>query len=246
MTLMIRRGVLSLLICSTALFLFINIEGDRLKAKASGNLFSSSLFHSDSYLNWFLNPDTVGLLQSIGTNLIPDNLTDLSRTVAITGDILYSLLQATAENISSLADFIVDQNSAIPMDTALIQANAFWKYSIKYELPLDLAIAVAHTESHFNPKARSSAGAAGVMQVMWRVHSGLLQANGIMAEDDLYDPDLGIAAGSLLLSRYLRAYDNTQSALGRYYGGSPQVYWRRVSRNLDTIRGANIIEPSDI
>ena len=118
--------------------------------------------------------------------------------------------------------------------------------SIKYSAPIDLVIAVAQTESRFDPGARSPAGAAGVMQVMWKVHSGLLQANGILSEEELHNPDLGIAAGSLLLSRYLRTHEDLQTALGRYFGGPASVYWKKVSRNLEKLRKANIVAPSDI
>ncbi len=152
-----------------------------------------------------------------------------------------SLLINAAESVQTLSSFIRGQNRAISRQEALLQASAFLKYSLKYGVPLDLLMAVAYTESHFNSSARSTAGAAGVMQVMWKVHSGLLQANGIMEEDDLYTPDKGIAAGALLISRYLRAYGDTQTALGRYYGGSPTVYWGRVSRNLIKVKNANLM-----
>ncbi|NLB83657.1 MAG: lytic transglycosylase domain-containing protein [Synergistaceae bacterium] len=157
---------------------------------------------------------------------------------SITADIL---LSNAADNVQTLSSFIRGQNRAISRQEGLLQASAFLKYSLKYGVPLDLLVAVAYTESHFNSSARSSAGAAGIMQVMWKIHSGLLQANGIMEEDDLYTPDKGIAAGALLISRYLRAYGDTQTALGRYYGGSPTVYWGRVSRNLAKVKNANLM-----
>ena len=156
-------------------------------------------------------------------------------------DAVRTILSAAAENISSLSDFIQAQNSDVSRGSSLVQANAFLKYSLKYNVPLDLVVAVAHTESHFRPGARSAAGAAGIMQVMWKVHAGLLQANGIMNEEDLNDPEMGIAAGSLLISRYLKAYGDTKTALGRYYGGPASVYWGRVSRNLAKIQNAKLV-----
>jgi len=149
---------------------------------------------------------------------------------------IYRLAAVTHEQAELIQRFIQKQNSKIDDLTALKEAMAFIHYTSKYDVPLDLAIAVANTESHFDPEARSKAGAAGVMQVTWKVHAGLLQANGIHYEDDLYDPEKGIAAGCLLISRYLRAYGNTRKALGRYYGGSASVYWDRVSRNLAKLR----------
>ena len=84
-------------------------------------------------------------------------------------DAVRTILSAAAENISSLSDFIQAQNSDVSRGSSLVQANAFLKYSLKYNVPLDLVVAVAHTESHFRPGARSAAGAAGIMQVMWKV-----------------------------------------------------------------------------
>ncbi|MGI6783931.1 MAG: transglycosylase SLT domain-containing protein [Aminivibrio sp.] len=150
----------------------------------------------------------------------------------------------TAKNIASLSGFIRSQNREVSLESSLIQANAFLKSSLKYGVPLDLIVAVANTESHFRPEAKSGAGAAGVMQVVWKVHSGLLQANGIAREEDLHDPEMGIAAGSLLLSRYIKASGDLKTALGRYYGGSADVYWERVSRNLSKFRNAKLFASS--
>lgn len=149
---------------------------------------------------------------------------------------LHTIMQTSQEQVTQLVGYIKGQNSKIPVETALEEASAFLHYSMKYNVPLDLAVAVANTESHFDPAAESSHGSAGVMQVTWRVHSALLRANGILEKEDLHDPRKGIAAGCLLISRYLRAYGDTRVALGRYYGGSASVYWGRVSKNLAQLR----------
>jgi hypothetical protein len=240
-----RKGISALFVFSAALFLFVGIEGKKLeKIISERTIFrppSREFF--DAY--WSAGPETIAMLQRIDRTL-SSPVSDIAGPIVTAGHVASTLFQATAENIRNLAVFITEQNGNIPIESALIQATAFWKYSIKYRVPLDLLVAMAHTESHFNPRARSGAGAAGVMQVMWRIHSGVLQANGILTEEELFDPDLGIAAGSLILSRYLRAHDDTQTALGRYYGGSASVYWGRVSRNLTKVRNANIIAPSDL
>ena len=145
-------------------------------------------------------------------------------------------IQDSIKTMSMLTHFIQKQNPAIPRDVAAQEAAAFMRYSTKYGAPLDLVVAVANTESHFNPDARSSYGAAGVMQVTWRIHENLLRANGIHSEKELYTADKGIAAGCLLISRYLRAYGSAEKALGRYYGGSASVYWGRVSKNLSKLQ----------
>lgn len=135
-----------------------------------------------------------------------------------------------------LAAYIMSENRHLGLQTAWREAAAFVHYGAKYDVPLDLLVAVANTESHFKPSARSGYGACGVMQVVWRIHASLMQANGILTQEDLYDPEKGIAAGTLLLSRYLRAYGTTQRALGRYYGGSPSVYMSRINKKLDRLK----------
>lgn len=143
---------------------------------------------------------------------------------------LWSWNKKKQQKAAVLALYIKRQNPKVDAITAWREAMAFLYYSEKYKTPLSLTVAVANTESHFNPKAKSGFGAMGVMQVAWHVHYNLLMANGIKSESELYDPEKGIAAGTLLLSRYLKHYKSTKSALQRYYGGSVGKYWAKVSR----------------
>jgi soluble lytic murein transglycosylase-like protein len=140
------------------------------------------------------------------------------------------------KNTSVIALYIASQNKDIEPLEAWRQAVSFVHYSKKYDVPLGLAVAVANTESHFRSQARSGYGAMGVMQVAWHVHEHLLKANGIAAAKDLHDPEKGIAAGTLLLSRYLNHYGSTQRALGRYYGGAASRYWPKVSRYMAKVK----------
>ncbi len=140
------------------------------------------------------------------------------------------------KNAAVIALYIASQNRDIKPLEAWRQAASFVHYSQKYEVPLGLTVAVANTESHFKSEATSGYGAMGVMQVAWHVHEHLLKANGIAAAKDLHDPETGIAAGTLLLSRYLNHYGNTQRALGRYYGGAVSRYWPKVSRYWTNVK----------
>jgi hypothetical protein len=139
------------------------------------------------------------------------------------------------KDVAGIALFIRKSNGRIDPKTAWREAAAFVHYSAKYGVPSALATAVAHAESTFNPDAVSSKGASGVMQVMWKIHNGLLQSNGIKAtpgRNPLADPEHAIAAGCLLLSRYMRAYGSIQKAMDRYYGGNSSAYQRRVNINI--------------
>ncbi len=143
-----------------------------------------------------------------------------------------SIISGAGSETLALANFIVGQNGKIPHSTAIKQASAFIRYSRIYGIPLDVAVAVANTESHFNPDAKSSHGSSGVMQVTWKIHKEILNLNGFKNENELHDPVLGIKAGCIVLSGYISSNKNLKTALGRYYGGSPEVYWRRISKNI--------------
>lgn len=141
-------------------------------------------------------------------------------------------MQRDAANI---ALFIRKSNGKIDKKTAWREAAALVHYSAKYGVPSALTTAVAQAESTFNPNAVSSKGASGVMQVMWGIHNGLLRSNGIQpspGNNPLADPERSIAAGCLLLSRYIRAYGSVQKAIDRYYGGTSTAYHRKINVNI--------------
>lgn len=142
------------------------------------------------------------------------------------------------QNVASTAIYIRKSNPRIDAKTAWREAAALIHYSGKYGVPSALATAVAHAESTFDPNAVSKKGASGVMQVMWRLHDTLLTQNGIVSSggrNPLADPEQAIAAGCLLLSRYLRAYGSLTDAMERYYGGRSASYQRKIDKNIAKI-----------
>ena len=80
-----------------------------------------------------------------------------------------------------------------------------------------LALAVAHAESNFNPRARSRAGARGVMQIMpatARLEYGI-------APSLLWNPRVNVRLGLHFLRRLLDRYrGRVDLALSYYNGGS--------------------------
>jgi soluble lytic murein transglycosylase-like protein len=103
-----------------------------------------------------------------------------------------------------------------------------------------LLAAVARTESHFDPLARSSAGAAGVMQLM----PATAQALGV---ENPYDPAENVRGGARylreLLDRFgdvrraVAAYNAGPGAVERYGGVPPYAETRRyVARVMDAYR----------
>lgn len=136
-------------------------------------------------------------------------------------------------DVADTATYIRKVNSKIPYETAWREACALVFYSSKYGVPSNLAVGVANAESHFNPNAKSSAGALGVMQVMWKVHNGMLRAKGIApTRDHMFDPERGVEAGVLILSRYIAAHGTVQKALNKYYGGISNSYLKKINNNM--------------
>jgi hypothetical protein len=52
----------------------------------------------------------------------------------------------------------------------------------------------------------------------------------------MLDPERGVEAGILILSRYIGAYGTVQKALTRYYGKSSSVYSNKVNRNIAMLK----------
>ena len=89
--------------------------------------------------------------------------------------------------------------------------------SVKHGVAADLIQAVIHTESAFNPRAKSHKGAMGLMQLM----PSNVKIYGVK---DPYSPQENIFAGTKLLSRLIRIYSgDTKLALAAYNAGEGAV-----------------------
>ena len=111
----------------------------------------------------------------------------------------------------------------------------------EYGVRPELVMAVIRAESNFNPKAVSSKGAQGLMQLMPRTAAA-------MGITDPFDPDQNIAGGTQYLSKLLKMFGNERLAVAAYnagpgrvkqYGGIPpypetKKYVDRVFRHVDT------------
>ena len=99
-----------------------------------------------------------------------------------------------------------------------------------YDLDPALLAAVIFTESKFDPKAESGAGAIGLMQLLPETAKGIALRTGgarfVVA--DLYDPELNVRYGSWYVRNLLDRYGDERTALAAYHAGQGNVdRWRK-------------------
>jgi soluble lytic murein transglycosylase len=105
-----------------------------------------------------------------------------------------------------------------------------------YDLDPALLAAVVYTESRFNPRAVSAAGAVGLMQLLPETAKGIAIRTGgdQFVVSDLYDPELNLRYGSWYLRNLLRRYDgDVRTALAAYHAGQGNVdRWRAEGKDI--------------
>lgn len=110
-----------------------------------------------------------------------------------------------------------------------------------YDLPPELVAAVIYQESRFNERARSEAGAVGLMQLTPDTARGIAQRTGgrEFMTRDLIDPEISIRYGSWYLDHLRDKYRSRGSggdpydlALAAYNAGQGRVD-RWISRESD-------------
>ena len=96
--------------------------------------------------------------------------------------------------------------------------------SSRHGVPEKLVWQVMATESSFDKRAVSSAGAQGLMQVMRRWHPEKVKGR------SLFNQKVNVCVGSQILAQYLDQYGTVRKALHAYNGlhGRPGVYARKV------------------
>jgi soluble lytic murein transglycosylase len=113
----------------------------------------------------------------------------------------------------------------------------------KYRVNPDLAAAVVEVESGGRPRAVSSAGALGLMQVMPRTAAAMAKELGLPkpSREDMFTPDLNIRIGVYYLRKQrLRFRDERVFVIAAYHAGPTNVdRWRRKRADLSA---AKVIE----
>lgn len=125
--------------------------------------------------------------------------------------------------------------------TAAEWAREFVVYGEEARVNPKLLVAIAYAESEFNPRAHSSAGAIGLMQIVpernsWREYE---RRCGRMSASSLHQPRVNICFGAHIFGEFLRSHhgDNDR-ALAAYNNGTGEMnsYPDRVYASLAALK----------
>lgn len=122
--------------------------------------------------------------------------------------------------------------------------NEIMKNAKRFDLPVPLVFAIMHTESNFNPFAKSHIPAYGLMQIVPRsagkdIFRYLKKNSDMPTASYLYNSDNNIEAGTtylhILYTRYLRKVKNPDSRLycsiAAYNTGAGNIAWAFTGKN---------------
>lgn len=109
------------------------------------------------------------------------------------------------------------------------------KYSNEFDVPEALVYAVIRTESNFDPEARSSVGAIGLMQLMPDTLDWLAR---LLDEEaptgEITDPETNIKYGTYYLRHLYDRFGNWDTAIAAYNAGHGRVaLWLKNSEYSD-------------
>ncbi len=106
--------------------------------------------------------------------------------------------------------------------------------SSEYNLSAELVASVVNVESRYNPNAKSSKGAIGLMQVKLSTAEYLIEIYNLdieITEDDLYTPKTNLTFGCMYLNYLLQKFEDCYTALAAYNAGETRVLtWLKDSQ----------------
>lgn len=105
-------------------------------------------------------------------------------------------------------------------------ASIIEKYSDEYDVPQELVFAVIKVESGFDPTAKSSVGALGLMQMMPSTFEWLTGKEHLceyLSVDRLIDPEVSIRYGTYYLKYLYEKFGTWDTVLAAYNGGEGNV-----------------------
>lgn len=98
------------------------------------------------------------------------------------------------------------------------------QYSSQYNVPIETVCAIINTESSFNPNAKSTANAMGIMQITEETFLWLqFKANEERKLDELYNYDTNIKYGTYFLSLLYEEFQDWDTVFAAYNAGRSRV-----------------------
>lgn len=134
---------------------------------------------------------------------------------------------------TNAARFIAEHYRVDREDAAEIVEQAFTSGKNHDVDPL-LILAIIATESSFDPKAGSSAGAKGLMQVHAKVHAKRFKEFGGLKA--VHEVEAGIEVGTQILKEYLNKTGSLKGALKYYVGAAKHSHDGGYSRKVLSMR----------
>ena len=116
--------------------------------------------------------------------------------------------------------------------------DIFRRYAFQTELPAHFLYAIARQESAFNPRAVSSAGARGLMQLM--PGTARLVADRLRvarpSRDALLNPDVNVRLAAHHIARLMRRYDGNRALVAAAYNAGERrvAQWLKDTNNMPT------------
>lgn len=196
--------------------------------------------------SFFLGPDatpenwTAEQLQVFAAKLkISGEFGQRPQTLRLSDRLLLILFGKSPSQTAVKSDF----NSCLPtlfqISFPLPMKEVFEAAAEKSRVSLPLLLAIARTESHFDPRAISKAGALGMLQIMPKT----AEQEGALPGTDLFDPEKNLPLGAKHLAGLLSAYNGEEIyAIAAYNAGSTAVNrWLTRYQNLDPLLWIELI-----
>lgn len=161
------------------------------------------------------------------TFMLRQNLQEKMETV----DLMISKYEAKAQFIEDYLPIVVGYSES--EITAKRILAAVYENSVQYDIQPELILSVIMVESEFNPRAYSSVGAIGLMQVMpvTGIYVGRSLGYSIKNEDDLYNIEKNIKIGVVFLKECIERLGEHRG-LGYYYAGRHSQHYSKYTTKI--------------
>jgi len=194
----------------------------------------------------------VWVVAIVGTVRLYDHNVALSRIIEEQED----LIQRQSERIDHLEDRLRILEAVEDLQTSLSPreegrlAHLVYDLGKAHDIPPLLVLSIIKVESSFGPRAVSSQGARGLMQVMPATGRYLITQAGAEwpGDEQLFDPGFNLWLGTRYLAHLIEKFDSVEDALIAYNWGEtavrkrlvsgeklPKAYLRRVQREYQKL-----------